>query len=155
MRGRRIGISDVIAEVILVAVAVAIAIAVAGWLIAHYQGSTKQELYFPHTVTLNSPLDRAYYPMPGIATIEVWSEEVSSGQYRVYYRVTALRELSYIEVHAHLRTSQGLPRYAGNPDTVWRVENVRAGWYSEQFWQPLLGSEYPVRVSFEVYLKEK
>ena len=139
----------------MVAAAVAIAVAVAGWLMGIWGGAGRQEAYYSYTLILEGPTDRKYQPIPGLARIELWSEPDGGGGYRVYYRVTAVKPLARVEAYVSIRTSLGTPpRDAANPDASWTVEHIPAGWYTEQYWAPIHPDEYPLVVSFRLYVIE-
>jgi len=152
----RTGISAVIAEVIIVAVAIAISVAVAGWLMGLWGGVTSQEVYYHYFLIINTPSDKAYQPIPGVATIEVWSEP-SGGDYKVYIRVTALKNLAYIHVKATITNrTGGPPTYVGAQysSVEWEDDNIPAGWYSERYWTPITSGDYPIKIDIHLFVRE-
>ena len=148
------GIAPTLAEVILVALAIIVAAAVAAYLLGVFGSSQRQPLQFQAILELDNPGSRAFYPLPGYAVLEAWSEEVATGEYTVYIRLTATRDLGNVWVYAELYTRGGndRPIYAGTPSISWEVDEVPSGWYTQQYWTPILEEEYPlvIRVTVRV-----
>ncbi len=156
MRKHAAGVSPVIATIIIVTVTVAIAIAAAAWLIGLWNTQSNQEMYFHYILQLETPNDTAYQPIPGIAKIEVWSEP-SGGGYTVYVRITALRDLAYIQAEAHITNRTGSPPiYVGAQysDLKWTATSIPAGYYTGQYWSPIADQDYPIRIDLKLFIKE-
>ena len=146
------GIAPTLAEVILVAVALALAVAVAAYMLGVFSSSQNQPLQFQPTLELDNPGSTGYSPLPGYAVLEAWSEVTAPGEYTVYVRFTATRDLGSVWIHAELYTNggNGRPLYAGSPGITWEVDQVPSGWYTQQYWTPILEEEYPLEIRVTV-----
>ncbi len=156
-RPRHKGISAVVAEIIIVAVTITIAIAVAGWLLGVWNAESTQSIYFPVTVTENTPNDNAYYPVPGYFRIEVYSTQTSQDLYQVCVKITAVKTLSRVEVTASITANDGdPPDYVGEQyaTVTWSDNNIYPEWYSMRCWMPIRQDEYPVTIRLHIYAWE-
>ncbi len=157
LRRIRKGISEVIAEVIIVAVTITIAIAVAGWLLGVWSSESTQPIYFPVTITENSPNDDAYYPVPGYFRVEVYSTQTSENLYQVCVKLTAVKTLGRVEVMASITANDGEPPdYVGSQyaTITWSDTNIYPEWYSMRCWMPVRQDEYPITVQLYIHAWE-
>ena len=148
-----VAVSPLVAETIILAVAVALAVAVIAYITGFLGSASQVEIYQPYILTLGGPGDTAWLPIPGYALVEAWSNATSGG-YRVYLRVTAVKHLDYIHVKAEVRVAGGgLPSHASGAAVEWEDTNVPPGWYSERYWEPILPEEYPVTIRVHVWIR--